>query len=173
MVGGGGGPEAEAVVVFDDGDTAAHAGVFGGLHPLLGVGHAGGSEAIDVFVAFTPFQTGVGVHAVVEEGIEFCFLPFELAMRRHGVHRCRFVVRIGKRLLLESETILGLCRKREAEAAEQSKLRKELHEFRVDCFLFVCANIRQIPQIDKQRWEVNGKFSCHLLPRRVNRQVQN
>ena len=109
MVGGGSGPEAETVVVLDHRDTTAHAGVFGSLKPLLGVGHLGGGETIYVFITFTPFQTGVGVHAVVEEGIELCFLPLELARRGHGVYGNRFVVRVGKGLLLEAETTLGLC----------------------------------------------------------------
>ena len=68
-------------MVLDHRDTTAHAGVFGGLKPLFGVGHLGGGETIYVFITFTPFQTGVGVHAVVEEGIELCFLPLELARR--------------------------------------------------------------------------------------------
>ena len=146
--GGGGGPEAEAVVVLDDGDAAAHAGVFGGLEPLFGVGHTGGRETVFVFVAVTPFQTGVGIHAIVEEGVEFRFLPFELAGRGNGMHGGRFVVRVGEGLLLQVELALGVGRKRETEAAEQSELRKELHGMALFC-LFVCANIVQIPRTTK------------------------
>ena len=148
MRGGGGGPEAEAVVVLDDGDAAAHAGVFGGLEPLFGVGHTGGRETVFVFVAVTPFQTGVGIHAIVEEGVEFRFLPFELAGRGDGMYGGRFVVRVGEGLLLQVELALGVSRKRETEAAEQSELRKELHGMALFC-LFVCANIVQIPRTTK------------------------
>ena len=112
VVGGGSGPEAETVVVLDHRDTTAHAGVFGGLKPLLGVGHLGGGETIYVFITFTPFQTGVGVHAVVEEGIELCLLPFPLTVSGNREHWTWFVLRIGSDLRLKGHNGIGLSKAR-------------------------------------------------------------
>ena len=91
------GPEAEAVVVLHHGDTALHASIFGGLEPLLRVGRGCGGKARFGFVAVAPFEAGVSVHAVVEEGIKFGFLPLQLARMGHGLYGHRLIVGIRQR----------------------------------------------------------------------------
>ena len=82
-------------MVFDDGDSSAHAGSFCDFEPLCGGWRGCWGEEGFVFIAVPPFFAGVGVHAVVEEGVELGFLPEELPFVRHWMYRCRFVVGIG------------------------------------------------------------------------------
>ncbi len=96
VVGGGGGPEAESVVVFHYGYTALHAGSFDSLKPLTGIGHRRWGEYRGVGVASTPFEAGEGVHAEMEEAVKLGFVPKHLSLCRDGKHGSGFVVGIGR-----------------------------------------------------------------------------
>ena len=97
-----GGPEAEAVVVLHYSDTASHACSLGCLEPLLGVGSGCRRKGIAVFVSIAPLATGIGVHAIVEEGVELGLLPLELARMWHGVYGRRLIIGVGQCLLGKS-----------------------------------------------------------------------
>ena len=99
VCGGGGGPEAEAVMVFHDCDAAAHSCGFDGFEPLTRVRCCGGCEASFSFVAVAPFPPGVGVHAVVEETVELGLVPSNLSCGGNGEDGARFVFRIRKNLV--------------------------------------------------------------------------
>ena len=81
-------PEAEAIVVLYHGNTALHSSCFHCLEP---------------------FSVGIGIHAIMEEGIEFCLLPFHLAITWNREHSCWLVVWIRQRLLLYLENTLGVA----------------------------------------------------------------
>lgn len=61
-----------------------------------------------VFAAVAPFLVGVGVHAIVEEGVELRLVPFELALCGNGKYRTRFVVSIN-RLFVDQGKFRTLC----------------------------------------------------------------
>ena len=88
MVGGLGGPEAEAVVVLAGEDEAAHAGRFQGAGDGVGV-ERGGLKNVRVFVAVAPFLVGEGVDGEVEKRGELQLVPGHLAGRREGRRRAR------------------------------------------------------------------------------------
>ena len=98
VLGGFGRPEAEAIVVLDNSDTSLHASRLGGFEPLFRVRSGGRSELRFSLIAIAPFKTRVGVHAIMEEGIKFGLLPFQLTCVRYGVYGRRFVVGIVQRL---------------------------------------------------------------------------
>ena len=77
MVGGGGGPEAEAVVVLGGEDDALHAGTLERAHPLLGIEALGG-EGLSGGVAIAPLEVVEGVEAEVHEGVSLQLLPLDL-----------------------------------------------------------------------------------------------
>ena len=52
-----------------------------------------GIEKLGVLVAVAPFGVGIGVDAVMNECIEFCFLPFDLSFA--GYNRSRIFNVIG------------------------------------------------------------------------------
>lgn len=83
VVGVGGGPEAEAVVVLGGEDHAREPGVPGDLDPLGGV-KADRIEYGRVRVAGAPLGVGEGVGAEVEEHGHCAHLPLELGSRRDG-----------------------------------------------------------------------------------------
>ena len=102
-------PEAETVMMLDYGDTALHASSLYSLEPLCRVRLLGRCKKGYVFTSQAPFSVGIGVHSVMEEGIEFCLLPFHLAIARNREHSCRLVVRIRQRLLLNLEYTLRVA----------------------------------------------------------------
>jgi hypothetical protein len=82
MAGGGGGPEAEAVMVLAGEDDAAHGGIGEGREEGISI-EAGGLEEVGVFVAVTPFLVCPFlvcecVDGEVEEGGGFERMPAEL-----------------------------------------------------------------------------------------------
>ena len=83
VVGGLGGPQAEAVVMLAGEDDAAHAGIRQRAHDGVGI-ELFGVEQVGVFVAVTPFLIGERVHREVEEGGEFQFVPGQLARAGDG-----------------------------------------------------------------------------------------
>src|SRR5699024_5649136 len=89
--GGGGGPQAEAVMVLRGEDHVLRPDVAGQAHPLVGVEIAG-VEDVRGEGSVAPFLAGEGVHAEVEEDAEAVSLPGELLgsgdkrMRRCGFH---------------------------------------------------------------------------------------
>ena len=108
VLGSLGGPEAEAIVVFHHSDAALHASLLCGFEPLARIGSLGRVESGVGLTAIAPFGVGVGVHAVVEEGVEFRFVPFQLTGRRHGENGLRRVLRIVEDLLLQPKLSLRI-----------------------------------------------------------------
>ncbi len=74
VVGGFGGPEAEAVVMFASEDDALAAGVFKDCANGIGI-EGGGVEDGGIFVAFSPFFVGKSVYCEVQEVVEAEFAP--------------------------------------------------------------------------------------------------
>ena len=95
---GGCGPEAKTVVVFHNGNAAFHPRFLTCREPLLGIRNPSGSKSSFTLISVTPLVACVGVHAVVEETVEFGFVPKQLPFARHGVNRCGFVVRVLRHL---------------------------------------------------------------------------
>ena len=102
-------PEAETVMMLDYGDTALHASSLYSLEPLSRVWLLGWCKKGYVFTSESPFSVGIGIHAIMEEGIEFCLLPFHLAITWNREHSCWLVVWIRQRLLLYLENTLGVA----------------------------------------------------------------
>ena len=110
MVGGGCWPEAEAIVVLHHGDAALHARSLHCLEPLCRIRLCSRRKEGYVFTSQSPLAVSIGVHAVMEEGVELRFLPFHLAVARNRENSPRFVVRIRQRLLFNLECTLGVTR---------------------------------------------------------------
>ena len=77
MRGGGGGPQAESVVVLGRDDRHAESGVAQRVHPLVGV-ESVGPEQRGILRAVAPFAVGEGVDAEMQEGGQLQLLPSEL-----------------------------------------------------------------------------------------------
>ena len=76
-------PQAEAIMVLCSEDDQRYAGLYGSVHPLVGV-ESHGVEYCGVFAPGSPFGVGEGVDAEVEEHNELSLLPFELGKGREG-----------------------------------------------------------------------------------------
>ena len=98
-------PQTKAIVVLHHSDAAFHLGLFAQPQPLFGVGFARRSKRVYIFIAKSPLFTRVGIHSVVEEGVEFRLLPFHLPFRGDGKHLFRLVGRVRQRLIDEAETL--------------------------------------------------------------------
>ena len=85
MVGGLGGPEAEAVVVLGGDDDALHAGVVERLGPLLAV-EACRVECLRVGVAISPLTVVECVQSEVDEGVSLHLLPVYLLLLGQRQH---------------------------------------------------------------------------------------
>ena len=96
-------------MMLDYGDTALHSSCFHCLEPLSRVGLLGRCKKGYVFTSESPFSVGIGIHAIMEEGIEFSLLPFHLAITWNREHSCWLVVWIRQRLLLYLENTLGVA----------------------------------------------------------------
>ena len=86
-------PKAETIVVLNNCNTALHATSFNSFEPLFGIGCLCGSKLAFSFSTATPFLVGISVHTIVEEGIKFSLVPFQLACWRNRENRTRFVFR--------------------------------------------------------------------------------
>ena len=68
-------PQAETIVVFNHRDATLHAGFLCRFEPLFGIGLFRRGKQRAIFIAVTPLTSGIGVHTIVEEGIELRFVP--------------------------------------------------------------------------------------------------
>ena len=108
MSGSLGRPQTETVVVLYYGYTTAHTASLDGFEPLARIRHSSRCKNAFVFAAVAPFLVGVGVHAIVEEGVELRLVPLELALCGNGKYRTRFVVSIS-RLFVDQGKFRTLC----------------------------------------------------------------
>ena len=95
-------------MVLDHGDAALHAGLLGGLEPLPRIGLGGGRKEGLGFAAPTPLAVGIGVHAVVEEGVKLGLVPLHLALGGQRKDGPRLILGIGGLLRHEGKFALGL-----------------------------------------------------------------
>lgn len=121
MCGGFRWPQAETVVVFDNGDAALHASLFGCFEPLARIGLSCRSELAFWFSTATPLFVGIGVHSIMIEGIELRFIPFQLPVARHRKNRGWLVVSIFDLLRLQFKLTLGLAAQRIAGSAKRQE----------------------------------------------------
>ncbi len=84
MRGGAGGPKAKSVVVLGCKDDHLKACFLQRRNPLIGF-EVGGIKQGRTLRAVTPFSTGKGVHAKVNEGGKLQLLPFILLLRGYHV----------------------------------------------------------------------------------------
>ena len=110
VVGGGCRPEAEAIVMLHHGDAALHARCFHRLEPLRRIRLCCRRKEGYVFTSQSPLAVSIGVHAVMEEGVELRLLPLHLAIAWNRENSVRLVVGIRQRLLLNLECTLGVTR---------------------------------------------------------------
>ena len=83
VIGGRGGPQAEAIVMLAGEDDAAHATIGKGADNGVGI-EGGGIEDVGILIAVAPFLVGERVDGEVEEGGEFERVPRELTGAGHG-----------------------------------------------------------------------------------------
>ena len=79
-------------------NTTLHASGLHGLEPLLGIGWQGGSERALILTSQSPLTVGIGIHAVVEEGIKLRLLPAHLSARGHRKDVSRLIVGVSQLL---------------------------------------------------------------------------
>jgi len=80
VVGGGGGPEAKAIVMFCGEDDAFESRFLCDAHPLIAI-ERGGVEEVGILRTEPGAAAGESVHAEMREQREFVFLPGELRGR--------------------------------------------------------------------------------------------
>ena len=121
-------PKAEAVVVFNDCNTALHTTSLNCFEPLTWIRYGRRCKSIRTFATVTPLFASVGVHSIVEESIKFSLVPLQLTSGRNGENGTRFVLRIGRNALVQSE-IGRLCLKGSGHSRCKAESRKHDGDF--------------------------------------------
>ena len=93
-------------MVLHHSDAALHVRLLSHFEPLSWVGLLCRCEYSLALHTRTPLLVGICVHAVVEESVEFGFVPLELTLAWYWVDWSRCVVRIAYALLNQLEVVL-------------------------------------------------------------------